>query len=420
MLKKTKKVFISVGEASGDLLGSKLMMAMRGKSAHITAEDHTGTNKPSYSSGMSACQATENYDIPIEFSGIGGYKMEELGIKSLFSMHELSVIGFLEVIPRIYNILKRLQQTVDFILESKPDMIITIDSPGFHFRLVKQLRKLNVKIPIIHYIAPTVWAYAPKRAQIVSNLYDHIILILPFEKQYFDAVDISSTFIGHPSLENAKQDKESAIHRGKKQSDVQISIMLGSRDGEIQRHLPEITKAVIELSKKYEKKLTVVFPTLQRFNYLIQNHFNDITDQLHGATILVTSSENTKNALIAHSDVAIVKSGTSVIELLKFDIPMVVIYKLSWLTAFILKHRLTIPHVALCNIVAGEKIVPELLQSDMNYKNIVAEIEILLNDENARAKQLAGYDKVKRLLRADHSPQASEIAAELVLSMLQI
>src|SRR5579884_2215300 len=208
---KQLSVYIIAGEHSGDLIGAHLMQSLREQSTRH-----------------------------IQFYGVGGDRMAAEGIESLFPYYELSMMGFVEILPYVFNMAVRISQTVDDILAKKPNMIITIDSPGFCFRVVERLRKENLAAHYIHYVAPTVWAYKPERAAKCAKLYDHMLVLLPFEPPYFEKVKLPCTWVGHPVIAETMAGNAQAFRKKYEIADstTVFTLLPGSRKGEVERHMP--------------------------------------------------------------------------------------------------------------------------------------------------------------------------------------
>lgn len=388
---KTKIVIIA-GEASGDNLGAKLIKAVL---------------------------ARDNF---IEFQGVGGDKMLAAGLSSsIFPMSDISVMGYFEIIWSLPKILWRMEQTYQFIRKYKPDLIITIDSPGFNFRLVTKLKNSeDLSIPIIHYVAPTVWAYKPERAQKIAQLYDHLLVILPFEKPYFDDVNLPCTYIGHPVVEDvspsfdAKQVK--IIHNIKAEATL-LTIAPGSRLGEIQRHMPIICKVILSLTQQ-NRDLLFIIPTLPHLKELIDKYC-----KAHNISKFVRIEINdvTKFSLLAISTAALVKSGTMAMEVAKLNIPMVVMYKASPMTAYILKKQLKIKYVNICNLILDAPIIPELLQEHCTANNIEKELAALLDPHSKnRMLQQAAFVQIMKILGDSGPYTPSDKAAETILEYIAL
>ncbi|MFT6333140.1 MAG: lipid-A-disaccharide synthase, partial [Lentimonas sp.] len=276
-----KKIFIIAGEPSGDVIGGKLIAAIK----LINPE--------------------------IEFVGVGGKNMQEQGLKSLFPISELSIMGFAEILPHIPKLLKRIKETSQEIINSEAEMVITIDSPDFCFRVIKKTQHHQIKKA--HLIAPSVWAYRPKRAQKISKIYDLLLAILPFEPPYFEKHGLKTVFIGHPIMEGNYNPKEDEIEKFRQQykikaSDLVICATSGSRCGEVKRILPEIISAANILAKKYPN-LTVILPVIEKTKDLTEENLGKFSCK----TIIV--SEKQKYLAFKVAKLAIAKSGTNNLEI---------------------------------------------------------------------------------------------------------
>lgn len=387
MSKAKLKIFIVAGEASGDNIGGKLISALKAKT-----------------------------DI-LEFYGIGGTKMLKEGLHSIFPMHELSIMGFAEVIPKIPTILHRLKQTVDTIAKIQPDIIITIDSFGFNSRLIKKVRtNLKNKVKIYHYVSPTVWAYKPERAKVISKLYDHIFVILPFEKQYYDKINFPATFVGHPFTEDYKP--ISSLQKQKIRKDLGITnntlvcaIMPGSRLGEIGKHSQVFFKALMKAKKQANQPIMFYIPT---FSHLKPK----IAEEFPLSELLITDNQELKKQLFKITDLALVKSGTSSVEMMLNNIPHIVAYKISWLSYWYLKAQILVKYISLINIINDKPIVPELIQGNCQPKLISKELLKLVNNEKTRHRQQSAFQETLHLLGLNDKQTPSEKAAEVVLNKI--
>jgi lipid-A-disaccharide synthase len=369
------KLFISVGEASGDILAANLIRDLK---------------------------KIPNYKF--EFYGIAGERMiSEGGIKSIFPSKELAIMGYLEIIPKIFKILFRLFQTVLYIKKLRPDLIITVDSPGFNFLLAKLVKKiLNLDIAIIHYVAPTVWAYKPERAQKCAELFNHMLVIFPFEKKYFDKVGLKCSYVGNPTIESVSdygQVNKDDIRKeygliGKKI----ITIIPGSRKNELKYHLPVLHEYMDELCKKY-KNIFFIIPTLGHLEKQIKRYLKH------------------DNLIICKNDLILCKSGTSVLESITKKIPIIVFYKMNRFTAYLIKKKLKINYVTICNIVMNKSIIPELLQDNFNVRNLLLESERLINNKEKVTQQLKDIELF--LTKFDSSKTERQKASEVILSHLK-
>jgi lipid-A-disaccharide synthase len=373
MIRNSPKIYVICGEASGDFIASRLIKELK--------------------------NGVDGLDI----KGVGGPLCEKEGLVSLFDYRDLSIMGLFEVLPSIPKILMRLRKTVKDIVEFNPDIIITVDAPGFNFRVVQKLRKLGLKTKIIHYVAPTVWAYNPKRAELVARLYNHLLLILPFEKPYFDAVHLNSTFVGHPSIEKLEQ--KSQVERAAKK-EKWLVVMPGSRLQEIAQMKKIFLDTIHRLQAKHKGNLKIFIVTLPHLAESLQELFGD------SCTIVVDQDE--KENVFRNADVALVKSGTSSVEMMFYDIPCVVLYKTSWLTYQIMRHKIKVQFISICNLVLNKMVMPEFIQSACKPSNIAESINDLLEPNNA-AKVREYYAECRRKLSVDGLPP-SQIAADVVLT----
>ena len=380
------KLFLSVGEASGDILATNLMKDLK---------------------------AIPKYKF--EFYGIAGERMiKEGGITSIFPSKELSITGYLEILPKIFKILFRLFQTIIFIKKLKPDLIITVDSPGFNFPLVKLIKKfLKLNIPIIHYVAPTVWAYKPERAQKCAELFNHMLVIFPFEKKYFDKAGLKCSYVGNPTIENGvsfSQANKNSIRKKYGLIDKKIiTIIPGSRNNELKYHLPILQQYMDELCKRYKNTFFII-PTLVHLEKKIKKHLN--YDNL-----IITKNDIDKNNLINISDLILCKSGTSVLESITKKIPIIVFYKMNRFTAYLIRKKLKIKYITICNIVMNKKIIPELLQENFNLKNLLFESNKLINQKEKISKQLDDFDLF--LAKFNSSKTEKQKASEVILKYLK-
>ncbi len=371
------RIFIIAGEPSGDVIGGKLIKALS--------------------------QMNPN----LEFRGVGGDNMINEGLNNIFPMHDLSIMGFLEVIPAIPRIINRLKQTIRSIIEFKPQIIITIDSPGFNFRIVNKVRLLfGNKIKIIHYVAPSVWAYKPERVFKVAKLFDHLLMILPIEKQYFEN-HVPCTYVGHPIIEQDLKSSLpiSAIRKkyGIKDTEKLITIMPGSRKGEIEKHLECFIKAVDLVKQDVNAK--VFIPTHRNFEKLIS---------YKAKGVIISSNPDAKKELITASDVALVKSGTSSVEMISYNIPTVVGYRMNALTYLYLKNKIKVKYASLINIILNREVIPEFIQKNCTPQNLADAILKLLKDNSARAKQLDAFQEVSSKFKGEADKLPSQLAAEVV------
>ncbi len=389
--KMTKKFFVIAGEASGDVLGAKLI-------AELKAQNNGA-----------------------EFLGVGGRLMKEQGLKSIFPMEELSVMGFLEVLPHIPKLLRRIKQTADKIIETNPDFVITIDSPDFCFRVIKTLKRKNLgsaNIKKVHLIAPSVWAYREGRAEKISKLYDLLLAILPFEPPYFEKYGLKTVFIGHPIVENAPDfSKKSELNKSfRKKRNVALDadllcLMPGSRNGEVTRIFPELIKAANILAQK-KSNLKVVIPLVEKTRKLV----SEMAKSLKVEYFLIEKEE--KEAAFFASNFAVAKSGTNTVELSLYQIPIIVVYKLNFLTHFLVKRMVKINFANLVNLILNKEIIPEMLQNECKGEKIFVALEKLMSDENEAQRQISESKKALKLMGLGFAQNPSQKAAQEILKIL--
>ena len=378
-----KTIFILAGEASGDALGGRLMQAL---------------------------QRQTNGEV--KFTGVGGELMQAAGLNSLYPMSDLSVMGIFEVIKVLPRLLKRLKQTKQHILATRPDIIITVDLPDFSFRLAKQLRGSG--IPHIHYTPPTVWAWRPGRARKIAPLLDHLLAILPFEPPYFEKYGLPTTFVGHYVTETGIDSIDRHLFRKAQNIPEHVPLLCvlpGSRQQEITTLLPLFDKAVHQLQQRHPY-LHIVVPTTLSLHKQVQEQ---VSKWKIPHTIVHDTTE--KYAAMRASNAALAASGTVNLELAMARTPFVIAYKVSRITGWLAKRLIHVKYAVMVNIIKNKLIVPELLQEECNAENMVHELDLLLNSSEARQRQIEAFEDVTKSLQVD-SIAPSEKAAEVVIKKL--
>lgn len=402
------KIYIIAGEASGDIYGAKLIECLGSKSS-----------------------------LPIEFFGIGGDKMQAVGFVSLFDMSEISIMGFAEILPHLGNILNRIDQTVADIQEKQPDIVITIDSPGFCCRIAKRLRfgednleKILKKIfckktdfepveyppykgKLLHYVAPTVWAYKPKRAEKFARLFDHLMVILPFEPPYFDAVGLPCTYVGHPIVETTflLSGDEFKQKHSITDDETLICLMPGSRKSEVKRLLPIFLDAVDLLT--VAEKIRVVIPTIPALKAEIEKMLDKSR-----VKAIITNNEADKLAAYKAASAAIVKSGTGSLEVALAGCPMVIAYKVNHISYLIIKNLVKIKYANLINLMLDEELIPEFLQQYCTAFLIAQKLDKIIKDYKIQELQMLGSFEILKKLGFGEEQTPSQKAADRVLSLI--
>lgn len=380
------RIALIAGEASGDQLGGWLMAALKAKRPDM------------------------------QFIGIGGPMMQAQGITSLFPIRDINLIGIAEVLPHALTIKRRIRETVAFLEREQPDIVITIDSPGFALRVLKQLRARGIcSSKFVHYVAPTVWAYRPERVHIMAERFDYLLCLLPFEPPYFEAVKLPTRFIGHEIAWWWKTRGDGEAFRVKHAIAADaplLAVFPGSRNGEINRLWPIFKDAIASLHRSIAGLRVVIQVTPN----LIER-MREETAGWEVAPLIIPNTEDKKD-LFAAATAAIAKSGTIGLECALAGLPSIIAYRTSPLSAFLLRRMLTIRYANLANLLADRMIIPELLQQDCTAEKIAASVLPLLTDEAARTAQRAELTSIASKLGVDDAESPSEKAARSVLGLL--
>ncbi|MBC7144110.1 MAG: lipid-A-disaccharide synthase [Thioclava marina] len=360
------RVFVIAGEASGDKLGGALM------------------------AGLSELAPG------IEWRGIGGEEMCGQGLDSLFPMEELSVMGLMEVLPKYRHLKRRIAETAEAVVEMAPDALITIDSPDFCLRVARLAREKRPDLKVIHYVAPSVWAWRPGRAAKMAQVVDHVLALLPFEPPYMEAVGMSCDFVGHPVVAEPRADRaDAAAFRETHMIDADQPLALclpGSRRGEVKRLGPRFDEALMQLRDR-EPGLRVVLPTVRGVAPMVR----EMTARWPVAPIVVESSED-KRAAFAAADIALAASGTVSLELAANRVPMVIAYDANFISWHVIWRMLRIDTVTLVNLVSDTRVIPEFLGPDCKPRAISAKMLELLEDDASRGEQFAVMEETMRRL----------------------
>ncbi len=395
---KEYKVFICAGEHSGDLLGSELIKAI---------SKEIGDNGS------------------VVFQGIGGNLMEREGLVTIFDLSRLSVMGLRDIFVNIISILSILKKTVAYVLAWKPDVVITIDSPEFNLRLSSQIKKKWKTAKIVHYVVPSVWAWREGRTKVMKKNFDHFLALLPFEPDYLKKYGISCDFVGHPiCAENLPRTRDVISFKkslGFSNSGRIITVLPGSRVGEVKRMLPIFFKVIILLKKEFPN-IEFVCPTpkivVPIFNALMRKYNVEIT-HLDSSLIESQDFEVMKKSLFACSDMAIATSGTVSLELARGGVPMIICYKTGFLTTVLYKIFVKVKSANLINIITGRQDIPEFLFERCTVSNIFKESKKILSDTLHSEKQLMASREAIRSLGYGSLHPATR-AAKSILSQLKL
>jgi lipid-A-disaccharide synthase len=352
----------------------------------------------------------------LDFFGVGGDRMRATGCDTVVDTKDLAVVGITEILshlPKIYSLYKHLIKEADL---RKPDLAIVIDSPAFNWRVAREMKKRG--IPTVYYVAPQFWAWRQERVRLLRDYIDKALVIFPFEEKFYRDRGVDATFVGHPLAELPHPTIERDDYAAQFHLDPAkqwITLMPGSRIKEVRMNLPTILESAAKLVQEklgpaYEFVLPVA-PTLDR-KFLLN---------LIGAQEITLVPESLP--ALWHSRAGIVASGTATVEAAMMNTPFVMIYRVSPLTYMLGKPRVKIPRFAMVNLIAGEEVVPELVQHDFTAANVVARLNEILPDGNPRERMLQGLARVRALLRApaQHSSIAKhppDRAAEIILALL--
>ena len=368
-----KKLFILTGESSGDKLASKVISDLK--------------------------KINQN----IEFLSVGGEHLQSLGIKSIYNLKEITYLGFTNVILNIFKINRKINETVKSIIDYNPDVLFTVDSPDFTLRVAEKVKKINTKIKTVHYVAPQVWVWREGRVKKIKNFIDHILLLFNFEKKYFEKENVSCEFVGHPLLQNKERSKID-INQIIGKNKALISVFAGSRKSEILVLMPILLDFIKLMNEKYTD-MTYVFHSTKEYSDLIKSFINE--SSLTNCEIV--SDDKIKSHILQKSVFAVAKSGTVSLEISNAKIPSIILYKMGIINFMIVKSLIKTKYANIINFAANEEIIPELLQSNCNSKNIFKHVSNFLEDPNKIKEQVNRVQSILNKLKINGS--SSELAS---------
>jgi lipid-A-disaccharide synthase len=379
-------IALIAGEVSGDQLGGWLMAALKARQPAA------------------------------RFIGLGGPMMEAQGLHSLFPIRDIALIGIAEVVPHIRTLKRRIHEMVLFLEREKPDIVITIDVPGFALRVLKQLHaRGKIRPKLVHYVAPTVWAYRAGRAKIVAERYDHLLCLLPFEPPYFEKEGLKTSYIGHEIAWWWKIRGDGAMFRRHHALPTQsplLAVFPGSRNGEINRLWPVFREAITRL-----KQQTPALDVVIQVPTSLMDRMKNETAEWDVKPLLIPNTDD-KRGLFAAATAALAKSGTIGLECALAGLPSVIAYRANPISAFLLRQMIKVPYVNLANILAGKMIIPELLQKNCSPEKLTAALTPLLTDETARNAQRSELGKIAQMLGANDEISPSQKAVKIIMSLL--
>jgi lipid-A-disaccharide synthase len=378
-VRKTKDVLIVAGEASADLHGSNLVRAMK------------------------------RLDPAISFYGIGGKHMEEAEVKILIPASDMAVVGLTEVFSKIHKIAKARRKLKSLLKNNRPDLFIPIDYPGFNIHMAGLAKRYNV--PVLYYISPQVWAWRTGRVKKIAKRVDRMAVILPFEEEFYRERGIDVEYVGHPLLDSIPQDLDRVEIIRKldlENAYPVLGVLPGSRNEEIRNHLPVMIKAIEILSSRYPhlRCLLPLAPTIAPD--LVQSFLKQSSAEIN-------ISQSSFYETLTACDLALVASGTATVETAIMGVPMVLVYRASPITSWVAKRFIKVPFIGLVNLVAGERVIPELIQYDVTPDRLAHEALEILEGGQKRENMIEKLGMVReRLGRGGASERTARIAMEML------
>ena len=379
----TYTIYLIAGEPSGDALGARLMEGFQ----QISSMD-------------------------FQFYGIGGQKMASQGLASIFPMSDIALMGIFEILPKVPKLLSRLNETVKDVEARQPDAIVTIDSPGFSLRVAKKLKDSG--IPIVHYVAPSVWAWKSWRAKQMRAYLTKVLALLHFEPPYFEEHGLPCEFVGHPVLQSGADSGSAERFRRKYNIALGrrlLGILPGSRDGEVTRHLPVIQSS-LECSQIKWEYTDLVVPLADNVSQIVRANMSKWNFNIHFV------NETDKYDAFAALDSALAASGTVALELALANVPFVTIYKMAPVSNYLARRLVRLKYVNLINILLDKPVVPELLLESCKPELIAPALGDIWTKKKLREQQISEFKEVLKLLGAGHELPGTR-AAKAVLDVLE-
>ena len=371
-------IYIVAGEPSGDILGDQLIKSLESK-----------------------------FNSPI-FNGVGGERMQSNNFTSLFDMSDISIFGIFPVLRKLFFLMNKINDVVKDISQKKPDIIILIDSPDFNHRVAKKVKKYLPDVPIVCYVAPTVWAWRQGRAKKMSEYFDYLLSVIPFEVNFFEKYGLKTSYVGHPFIEKVKNINDITFSEKYDLDKSKTIIFLpGSRKSEIERHSPVMVQA-IDYLKDQNLNLNILIATGQKQLDQIRDYFTDIQ---------IITDDYEKYSLFKKADFACAASGTVTLELGLTETPTIVIYKMDKLTWFFISKMVKVKFVSLVNLILGRESSKELLQDNFNKENLIDELSKLLSDEDGQKKQINDLKEFNAIMNKNID-NPSENASKIIKRLL--
>jgi len=378
MAKHGKEIMLVVGEASGDIHAARLVKALAKR------------------------------DPALKFFGVAGEQLQQTNFEALFSVSKLTGMGLIELVGNFRNIWQAYSVLRRGLRERRPNLLILIDFPEFNLRLAKLAQSL--RIPVLYYISPQIWAWRRGRVRQIARWVDQMAVVFPFEVSFYEDHGVKVDFVGHPLLDtvHASDERESVLSGlGLDPKKSTVALLPGSRRREVLFHLPDMLEAAAALSRERPVQFFCV-----RASTVDPRDLNSL---LAKAKVPIPVVHSARYDAVNASDLVWTASGTATLETALLQKPMIIVYRLSWLTYLLARLMVRVEHIGMVNLVAGERLVPELVQAELTPERIVAESRILLDDPVVRSQII---DKLTKLRGQLGLPGASDRVADLAMSMM--
>jgi lipid-A-disaccharide synthase len=373
-----KEIMLVVGEASGDAHGARLVEALHRR------------------------------DATLKVFGVAGEQLQRTDFEALFSVARLTGMGFVELAGNLKNLWRAYALLKRALKERRPSLLVLIDFPDFNLRLARVAKSL--RIPVLYYVSPQIWAWRKGRVRLIARWVDHMAVIFPFEAAFYERHGVKVSFVGHPLLETVQvnQSRQTILTKiGLDPAKPVIALLPGSRQAEVSRHLPVMRDAAVRLRQERDIQFFCVrASTIDGV---------EVESALQHPALQIPIVEEDRYDAVHAADLVWTASGTATLEIALLNRPMIIIYRLSWLTYYLARLLVRVDHIGMVNLIAGERLVPELVQNDANPARLIAESRILLDNREVRSRITAKLSKLRERLGA---PGAADRVADLAFAMM--
>jgi lipid-A-disaccharide synthase len=373
-----KEIMLVVGEASGDAHGARLVEALHRR------------------------------DATLKVFGVAGEQLQRTDFEALFSVARLTGMGFVELAGNLKNLWRAYALLKRALKERRPSLLVLIDFPDFNLRLARVAKSL--RIPVLYYVSPQIWAWRKGRVRLIARWVDHMAVIFPFEAAFYERHGVKVSFVGHPLLETVQvnQSRQTILTKiGLDPAKPVIALLPGSRQAEVSRHLPVMRDAAVRLRQERDIQFFCVRAST------IDGA--EVESALQHPALQIPIVEEDRYDAVHAADLVWTASGTATLEIALLNRPMIIIYRLSWLTYYLARLLVRVDHIGMVNLIAGERLVPELVQNDANPARLIAESRILLDNREVRSRITAKLSKLRERLGA---PGAADRVADLAFAMM--